>query len=278
MPLDIASTATLQNGVKIPLLGLGTWQSKEGEEVQQAIRWALELGYRHIDTAAAYKNEQGVGQAIRDSKISREQIFVTTKLWNDDQRQGYDACLKAFDHSLKLLQFDYVDLYLVHWPVKGMYKEAWRAVEKIYADGRAKAIGVSNFLINQFNDLLPEAKVMPMVDQVEMHPYLVQKPLMEFCRQRKIVQEAWSSLMRGKLSDVPELVKIGEAHKKTAAQVALRWNIQHGVVTIPKSVRRERLAENANIFNFELSSEEMVAIDALDRSGRIGPNPDTFNF
>src|SRR5579862_44441 len=170
MALNIASTATLQNGVKIPLLGLGTWLSKEGSEVQQAVRWAIEIGYRHIDTAAAYKNEEGAGQAIRDSGVPREQIFVTTKLWNDDQRQGYDACLKAFDHSLKLLKFDYVDLYLVHWPVKGMYKEAWRALEKIYADGRAKAIGVSNFLVNQLNDLLPAAKVKPMVDQVEMHP------------------------------------------------------------------------------------------------------------
>src|SRR5947209_6124919 len=197
---SIADTVTLTNGVKMPTLGLGTWKSKEGSEVQQSIRWALEIGYRHIDTAAAYGNEQGVGEGIRSSGVPREQVFVTTKLWNDDQRKGHDACLKAFDASLSKLEMDYVDLYLVHWPVPGKYKEAWRAMEKIYASGRAKAIGVSNFMVHHLEDLLKDTKTVPMVNQVEFHPWLVQKPLMENCRKHRIVEEAWSPLMRGKIT------------------------------------------------------------------------------
>jgi methylglyoxal/glyoxal reductase len=275
---SIADNVTLRNGVKMPVLGLGTWQSAEGSEVEQAVRWALELGYRHIDTAAIYQNERGVGRAVRESGVPREQVLVTTKVWNDDVRGGHDAVLRAIDESLRKLGMEYVDLYLVHWPVKGKYKEAWRAMEKIHASGKAKAIGVSNFMVHHLKDLLAGAQVTPMVNQVEMHPRLVQPELMAFCREKGIAQEAWSPLMKGKVGHVPQIQEIAQRHGKTAAQVALRWNVQHGVVTIPKSVKRERLVENAAIFDFHLSAQEMAAIDALDRHDRVGPDPDNFSF
>lgn len=275
---SIADTVTLTNGVKMPMLGLGTWKSKEGAEVEQSIRWALEIGYRHIDTAAAYGNEKGVGEGIRSSGVPREQVFVTTKLWNDDQRKGYDACLKAFDTSLSKLGMDYVDLYLVHWPVPGKYKEAWRAVDEIYASGRAKAIGVSNFMVHHLEDLLKDTQTVPMVNQVEFHPWLVQKPLMEICRKHRIVEEAWSPLMRGKITQLDVVTEIAKSKGKTPAQVVLKWNLQHGLVTIPKSVKRERLVENASLYDFELTAEEMTRIDALDKGERVGPNPDNYNF
>ena len=275
---NIADAVTLRNGVKMPLLGLGTWQSAEGSEVEQSVRWALELGYRHIDTAAIYQNERGVGRAVRDSRVPREQLFVATKVWNDDIRGGHDAVLRAIDTSLRKLDMDYVDLYLVHWPVKGKYKEAWRAMEKIHADGKAKSIGVSNFMVHHLKDLLPDARTAPMVNQVEMHPRLAQPELMAFCRENGIVQEAWSPLMKGKVGQIPQIQEIAKRHGKTAAQVALRWNIQHGVVTIPKSVKRERLIENAGIFDFQLTAQEMAAIDRLDVHERVGPDPDNFAF
>jgi diketogulonate reductase-like aldo/keto reductase len=262
----------------MPRLGLGTWRSAEGAEVERSVRWALEVGYRHVDTAAVYGNERGVGSAIRDSKLPREQVFVTTKVWNDDQRAGHDAVLKAFDESLRRLGTDYVDLYLVHWPVKGKYVEAWRALERIYSTGRAKAIGVSNFLVHHLKDVLKAATVKPMVNQVEFHPRLVQRELMDFCRKNGIVQVAWSPLMKGRAGDVPLLRELAEKYGKTPSQVVLRWDLQHGVVTIPKSVRRERLVENAGLFDFELTPDEMAKVDALDRGERIGADPDHFNF
>ena len=282
MPGGLGDTVTLNNGVKMPLLGLGTWQAAEGREVEQAVRWALELGYRHIDTASIYGNERGVGRAVRDSGVPRERVFVTTKVWNDDQRRGRDAVLKAFDASLRRLGFDYVDLYLVHWPVKGKYKEAWAALQEIYATGRARAVGVSNFLVHHLEDLLadspPGGAAVPAVNQVEFHPRLVQRDLLEFDRRRGIVHESWSPLMKGRVNDIPVLRGIAEAHRKTVAQVVLRWNLQHGVVTIPKSVRRERLIENADLFDFQLSTDEMARIDALDRGERVGADPDHVSF
>ena len=275
---SIYDAVTLSNGTRMPWLGVGTWQSADGREVEQSVRWALELGYRHVDTAAIYGNERGVGRAVRDSGVPREQMFVTTKVWNDAQRQGRDAVLRAFDDSLRKLGLDYVDLYLVHWPVKGRYKEAWHAMEEIYAGGRAKAIGVSNFLVHHLNDLLPDAQVAPMVNQVEFHPRLVPRDLMQLCRARGIVQQAWSPIMRGRVNDIPELRQIAGKHGKTVAQVVLRWDLQHGVVTIPKSVRKERLAENAGVFDFELSADEMSRIDSLDRGERTGADPDNFSF
>jgi methylglyoxal/glyoxal reductase len=275
---SVHDTVGLHNGVRMPRLGLGTWKSAEGREVEQSVRWALEIGYRHVDTAAIYGNERGVGQAVRDSGVPREQVFVTTKVWNDDQRRGHDAVVRAFDESLRRLGFDYVDLYLVHWPVKGKYKEAWRALEKIYETGRARAIGVSNFLVHHLEDVVKDAAVVPMVNQVEFHPRLLQRELTQACRRHGIVQEAWSPLMKGKIANIPQLRELAEKYGKTVAQVVLRWNLQHGIVTIPKSVRRERLAENADLFDFEIAPDDVATIDALDRGERVGADPDNFSF
>ncbi|TCJ89631.1 UNVERIFIED_ORG: diketogulonate reductase-like aldo/keto reductase [Anoxybacillus amylolyticus] len=268
--------ATLHNGVKMPWVGLGVYKVKEGEEVRSAVRTALEIGYRHVDTAAFYENEEGVGQAIRESGIPRKQVFVTTKVWNTDQ--GYETTLKAFDKSLKKLGFDYVDLYLVHWPVKGKYKETYKALEKLYKDGYVRAIGVSNFHIHHLQDVLADCEIKPMVNQVEYHPRLTQKELLTFCRENGIQLEAWSPLMRGEILSEPTIIDIGRKYGKTPAQVVLRWDLQHGVVTIPKSVTPARIKENADIFDFSLTDEEMKQIDALNLNKRVGPDPDNFNF
>ncbi|MEB3751316.1 MULTISPECIES: aldo/keto reductase [Geobacillus] len=268
--------AVLHNGVRMPWVGLGVYKVKEGEEVKRAVRTALEMGYRHIDTAAFYENEEGVGQAIRESGIPREQVFVTTKVWNTDQ--GYETTLKAFDKSLKKLGFDYVDLYLVHWPVKGKYKETYKALEKLYKDGYVRAIGVSNFQIHHLQDVLADCEIKPMVNQVEYHPRLTQKELHAFCRENGIQLEAWSPLMRGEILNEPTIVEIGKKYGKTPAQVVLRWDLQNSVVTIPKSVTPARIKENADLFDFSLSDEEMKRIDALNANKRIGPDPDHFNF
>lgn len=273
---------TLANGTKMPRLGLGTWRSSEGGELERAVRWALGLGYRHIDTAMIYGNEEGVGQAIRDSGIPREEIFVTTKLWNDDLRKGADACRAAFDASLRRLRMDYVDLYLVHWPVRGgKWQDAWRVLEEIYdgGRGRARAIGVSNFLVHHLEELRTFESVTPMVNQVEFHPRLVQQELLDYCAMRRIQHEAWSPLMQGKeLFENATLRRIAGRHGRSVAQVVLRWDVQKGTVTIPKSVTRERIAENGAIFDFALSEEEVREIDALDEDRRVGSHPDTFTF
>lgn len=274
---SLQDAAMLHNGVRMPWLGLGVYKVQEGDEVIRSVRTALEVGYRHIDTAAFYQNEEGVGQAIRESGIPRDEIFVTTKVWNSDQ--GYESTLKAFDTSLKKLGFDYIDLYLVHWPVKGKYKETYKALEKLYKDGFVRAIGVSNFQIHHLEDILADCEIKPMVNQVEFHPRLTQKPLLSFCKQHDIQLEAWSPLMRGgDLLNEPTLVNIAQKYGKTSAQVILRWDLQHEVVTILKSVTPERIAQNANIFDFTLTKEEMDAIDALNENRRIGPDPDHFDF
>lgn len=274
----LTESVTLANGTKMPLLGLGTWQSAEGQTVKQAVRWAIEAGYRHIDTAAIYQNERGVGEAVRESGIARGELFITTKAWNDAQRAGKDAVRRAFDDSLAKLNMDYVDLYLVHWPVKGRYIETWQVMEEIYASGRARAIGVSNFMVHHLKDLLPHCKIKPMVNQIEFHPWLMNKDLMALDQREGIVHEAWSPLMQGKITTIPALQAIAKRVGKTVAQVTLRWMVQHGVVTIPKSVRRERIVENAGIFDFVLSAADMAAIDALDQNKRIGADPDNFSF
>lgn len=276
MSQGITEAAVLSNGVKMPWLGLGVWRTAEGEETRNAVRWALEWGYRHIDTASIYGNESGVGAAVRESRIPRNEIFITTKVWNTDQ--GRAATLAAFDASLERLAMEYVDLYLVHWPVKGKFKETWKSVEDIYASGRARAIGVSNFLVHHLEDLLSEASVVPMVDQVEFHPRLQQPELHAFCRQHHIQLEAWAPIMKGRVNDIKELVEIGRRHGKTPVQVAIRWELQREVITIPKSVHRERIEANAQVFDFELSQDELERINALDQAQRVGPHPDHIDF
>lgn len=273
---NLQGTFTLHNGVKMPYFGLGVYLSEDGSEVINAVKWALESGYRHIDTAAIYKNEEGVGEGIRQSEVAREDIFVVSKVWNADQ--GYDSTLKAFDKSLERLGLDYLDLYLIHWPVAGKYKETWKALEHLYAQGRAKSIGVSNFLQHHLEDLLPQAQVVPMVNQMEFHPYLVQQELLDFCKAHKIQYEAWSPMMQGKIFEMDEFKQLAKKYRKTIAQLVLRWDLQKGVVTIPKSSKKERIIANAQIFDFEISSEDMQTIDDLHKGQRFGPDPDNFDF
>lgn len=271
---SIQSTTELHNGVKMPVLGLGVYKAENGKEVIQAIHHAFEAGYRHIDTASFYENEEGVGEAIRTSGLSRDEIFLTSKVWNDDH--GFDSTLRAFKISLSKLKTDYVNLYLIHWPVPGKFSETWRALEKLYDERRVKAIGVSNFLVHHLDEVIKNCRIKPMVVQNEFHPRLVQQPLLDFCRENDIQYEAWSPLMRGRVLQNKILKSIGKKYEKTAAQVVLRWDLQKGVVTIPKSVHRERIIENAEIFNFKLSEQEVREIDSLDTAERTGADPDNF--
>jgi diketogulonate reductase-like aldo/keto reductase len=273
---SISDCTQLNNGERMPWLGLGVFQIEDGEPVEQAVEAALEIGYRSVDTAAAYGNESGVGKAIRESGIPREEVFLTTKVWNDDQRAK--RVLAAFEESLKRLDTEYVDLYLIHWPVKGCYQETWHEMEKIYDSGRAKAIGVSNFQVHHLEDILSDSQIVPAVNQIEFHPFLAQPELVGFCREHKIQVEAWSPLMQGRIITEEAVRKLAEKHHRTPAQVTLRWDLQHEVVTIPKSAHASRIAENAQVFDFELSQEDMNALDALDQGRRVGPDPDDFDF
>jgi diketogulonate reductase-like aldo/keto reductase len=275
MRLSIDSTVELLNGVEMPRLGLGVWRAQDGRETESAIAAALKAGYRGIDTASMYKNERSVGQAIRDSGISRDTIFVATKVWNDEQ--GYDRTLKAFEGSLERLGMDYADLYLVHWPVTDQYKETYRALEKLYDQGLVRAIGVSNFNIHHLEDLMGSCKIKPMVNQVEFHPLHTQKKLLAFCRKEGIQLQSWRPLMQGRL-DLPLIGELALKYGKTPAQVILRWHLQLGVVTIPKSVNEGRIQENADLFDFELEPEDMNRIDALNENKRFGADPDHIDF
>ena len=273
---DLQGTFELNNGVKMPYFGLGVYLSKDGDEVIRAIDQALEHGYRHIDTASIYKNERGVGEAIKNSSINRDDIFVVSKVWNSDQ--GFDSTLKAYDESLKRLDLDYLDLYLIHWPKEGLYKDTWKALEKLYKEKRVKAIGVSNFLQHHLEDVMSDSEVVPMVNQMEFHPYLVQQDLLDFCQEKGIQYEAWSPMMQGHIFEMEEFKKLAEKYGKTIAQIVLRWDLQKGVVTIPKSVKKERIISNAQIFDFELEESDMQLLDAKDQGKRFGPDPDNFDF
>lgn len=267
----------LNNGVEMPQLGFGVWQVPD-DEAEKAVATALEAGYRSIDTAAVYGNEEGTGRAVAASGIPREELFVTTKLWNADQ--GHDSTLRAFDTSLEKLGLDYVDLYLIHWPLpsKDSYVDTYKAFEKIQADGRAKSIGVSNFLPEHLERLIAETSVVPAVNQIELHPHLQQHASREVHAEQGIATEAWSPLGQGKgLLEVPAIVAIARKHGRTPAQIVLRWHIQLGNVVIPKSVTPSRIKENIDVFGFELDPEDMAAISALNEDRRLGPDPATFD-
>lgn len=280
MVKNLQDTTTLHNGVKMPMLGLGVFLVEEGAELENAVKTAIQHGYRSIDTAAIYGNEEGVGRGIRQglelTGLSREDIFVTSKVWNADQ--GYESTIAAYETSLSKLGLEYLDLYLIHWPVAGKFTESWRALETLYKEGRVKAIGVSNFLAHQLEEVMKDAEIKPMVNQMEHHPRLIQKELQAFCKEHGVQFEAWSPLMQGKLLDNVELTEIGAKYGKSVAQVILRWNLQNGVVTIPKSTKEHRIVENASLFDFELKKEDMELIDSLDQNVRVGPDPDNFDF
>jgi len=268
----------LNNGNEIPAIGLGVFRLEDAQKAQQTIEMALENGYRHIDTAMIYGNEEAVGTAIKNSGIPREEIFITTKLWNDDQRSG--KVEEAIDTSLKRLGMDYVDLYLVHWPVKDTYVKVWKKMEAVYHQGKAKAIGVSNYKEHHLDDLLKEAQQVPAVNQFECYPYLTQEPLVNYCKSKDIVPEAWGPLGAGK-SDIFKnqvILDIAEKYGKSPAQVVLNWLLSRDIIIIPMSTNKERQLENLSVTDFELTNDEIKKISALNKDKRLGADPDNFNF
>lgn len=270
--LDVTkATLPLRDGGTIPVVGLGVWQAPRGGVTREAVATAIAKGYRHIDTARIYGNEDEVGAGVKASGVPRSEIFVTTKLWNDDH--GFDKALRAFDKSLERLALDYVDLYLVHWPVGGARKESWRALERIKSEGRAKHIGVSNYLVNHLEEMTGYAKEMPEVNQIEVHPFLQHRDTRAWCSEKKIIVEAYSPLTRGQRLRDPKVAAIATRIGRTPAQVLLRWGVQHGMVTLPKSVREARIVENASLFDFELDGAAMKELDALDEGKATGWDP-----
>jgi methylglyoxal/glyoxal reductase len=279
MSNPVVPTVTVNNGVEIPQVGLGVFQAKEGAEVERAVRAALEAGYRLIDTAAAYRNEVGVGKAIKASGLPREEIFITTKLWNANH--AYNDALRAFDESLEKLDCGYIDLYLIHWPLpmEGKFTQAWKALEKLYDSKRVRAIGVSNFKPHHLEELLNGAATVPAVNQIELHPLFQQKETRAYCVDHGIAVESYSPLMQaGAALEHPVIADLARRYGKTPAQVILRWHVQSGLIVIPKSVKPERIRENLALFDFELSENDMRAIEGMDREQRINADPDTASF
>lgn len=277
---NLKNTVTLNNGVKMPWLGLGVFRVEDSPKLVDAVKNAIKNGYRSIDGAAIYDNEvsmgKGIAEGIQAAGISREELFITSKVWNADL--GYESTIRAYETSLKKLGLDYLDLYLIHWPVEGKYKEAWRALEYLYEQGRVKAIGVSNFQVHHLENLMKDAEIKPMINQIEFHPRLSQGKVRAFCKQNDIQVEAWSPLMVGKLFDNEILKEIAHNHNKSIAQIILRWDIQNGVITIPKSTNESRIIENSQVFDFELTNEEVEKINSLNQDLRVGPDPDNFDF
>lgn len=274
--LTLSSTADIGHGVRMPRLGLGTYKARSGYEVEHSVEFALRLGYRGIDTASMYGNEEGVGRGVRASGVPREDVFIATKVWNDEQ--GYESTKAALGRSLERLGTDYVDLYLVHWPSQTHMEATWRAMEELLAEDKTRAIGVCNHLEKHLDRLLGIAEVPPAVDQVEFHPWLQQPSLQTYLTEHDIMLQAWAPIMRGRVFEEPALVEIAAAHAVSPAQVAIRWILQQGYVTIPKSVHEERIAENAGVFGFELSEDDMRRLAAADRGSRLGREPDSWGI
>ncbi len=262
MSLTLNSTAKLNNGIQIPRLGLGVYQIPPGTSTFKAVKYALEIGYRHIDTAMIYGNESDVGKALNYSDVKREDIFITTKVWNSDQ--GYDSTMKAFESSLKRLSLSYVDLYLVHWPVRGKIIETWKAMIQLLNNGKVRAIGVSNYSINQLKETIQNSDIVPAINQVEFHPYLYQKDLLQFCKSNVIQLEAYSPLTRGNRLNDPNIVRIAKTYDKTPAQILVRWSLQHDLIVIPKSSHDERILENSQLFDFHINQKDMEILDSLN--------------
>lgn len=273
VPLTLQSKFLLNNGTGIPAMGLGVWQAPAGDVTYHAVREALSFGYRHVDTARIYRNEADVGRAIYDSGLPRSEVFVTTKLWNADH--GYDETLRALDASLKRLAMDYVDLYLVHWPVEGARMETWRAMEAALTAGQCRAIGVSNYMLIHLREVLALGKVKPAANQIELHPFNFgyRKPVIDLCAENGITIEAYSPLTRGRRLKDPNLLTVAKKYGKSTAQVLVRWNLQHGFVVLPKSVHAERIRENADVFDFALSAEDMAFLDGLNENLITGWDP-----
>ena len=260
----------------MPVLGLGTYKTAGGNEVVDAVLTALESGARLVDTAALYANDEGIGQAVRSSGVPRDDVFVTSKVWNDDL--GYGATRRALERSLELLGFDHLDLYLIHWPVRERMAEAWRSMEEALDEGLVRAIGVSNFLPHHLDELALTSRVQPMLNQFEFHPRLQQPEVVEECFERGIVVQSWRPIMRGTVGGIPEIARIAEVHSKTPVQITIRWVMQRGLSVIPKSSRPERIRDNFDVFDFELTADEMALMDSLDTAERLGKDPDDFSF
>lgn len=266
MSLTLNSTAKLNNGIQIPRLGLGVYQIPPGKSTVKAVKYALEIGYKHFDTAMIYGNESDVGKALKDSNVKREDIFITTKVWNSNQ--GHDSTLKAFESSLRRLGLSYVDLYLIHWPVQEKIIETWKAMIKLLNSGKVKAIGVSNYSIEELKETINSSDIVPAINQVEYHPFLYQEDLLQFCKNNAIQLEAYSPLTRGQRLNDPNIVRIATAYDKTPAQILVRWSLQHDLIVIPKSSHEVRILENSQVFNFHIHQKDMEILDSLNEDLR----------